>query len=180
MSVRRCLTAGLIFSVVLLFQAAPIHAVTVYFQDGTHMEVENISRVGDTVCLFVDISQIDTTRTVIQDLQELPAPEKAPAPLSGLSLENIDFSSSEDERDIIATGEVINHSAYSVQNVRVIVTLQDKDVRKLLEVQGYVRPGKIGLGPKRQLPPSGTKAERFLESRHRRAGGSRKIRLDEK
>ncbi len=146
MTVRRCLTASLIFSTLLLFQAGPLHAVSVYFQDGTQLEVENITRIGDAVCLFVDISKIDTRRTVIQELQGQTASENAPVPLSGLSLEKIDFSPSEDDRDIIATGEVVNHSAYSVQNVRVIVTLKDKEARKLLTIQGYVRPGRLEAG----------------------------------
>ena len=148
MTVRRCLTAVIIFSAVLLFKAFPAQAVTVYFQDGTQLEVEKITRVGDAVCLFVDISQIDTTRTMIQDIQEQTIPEKATVPLSGLSLENVDFSPSEDDRDIIATGEVVNHSTYPVQNVRVIVTLKDKGDRKLLTVRGYVRPGRLEAGQK--------------------------------
>jgi len=146
MSAKKRIAIGLMFSVTLFCSAVSAPAATVYFQDGTRMEVESITRVGDSVCLLVDPSTIDTSRTVIQEIQERPAPAVEPVPVSGLSLEHVDFSPSEDGRDIIATGEVVNHSANAVQNVQVLVTLKDKEARKLLAIKGYVRPGRLDAG----------------------------------
>ena len=146
MSAKKCVVVALVSYALMLFQAVPVQAVTIYFKDGTQMEVDNITRVGDAVCLFIDISKIDTRRTIIPNLQEQEPVQAAPAPVSGLSLEQVDFVPSKDDRDIIATGEVVNHSAFVVQNVRVIVTLKDKEAHKLLTVQGYVRPESLEAG----------------------------------
>ncbi len=113
-------------------------AVTVYFKDGTQLKVERISRIGNSVCLLLDISKIDTSRTEIEEL-----PGTTLAPQKGLTLSDVDFSPSDDNSEIIATGNVVNNSAYTVQRVRVTVILMDKDDNVLLKIQGYVRPEKL-------------------------------------
>ncbi len=113
-------------------------AVTVYFKDGTQLEVDRITRIGNSVCLFLDISRIDTTKT---EIEELPGTEKISQ--KGLTLTNVEFSPSDDNSEIIATGNVVNNSAYTVQRVRVTTILMDKDDNVLLTIQGYVRPEKL-------------------------------------
>ena len=122
----------------VLGQVSPASAVTVYFKDGTQVEVEKVTRIGNSVCLFVDISKIDTTKTLIDELpgKEMTLPK-------GLAVVNVEFSPSEDNAEIIATGNVVNNSEYPVQHVRVTAILMDKNDHVLLRVQSYVRPEKL-------------------------------------
>ncbi len=138
--------AAYVLLLIMCMNTAPVQAVTVYFQDGTRIEVDEIVSVGDQLCLLVELSKIDTDRTLIPNLhtQELIQPANTSA--AGLELEHVDFMPSQDDRDIIATGEVINSTDSAVQNVRVLVTLKDKDGRKLLAVQGHVKPKRLEPG----------------------------------
>lgn len=122
--------------------ALPSPAVTVYFKDGTQLEVDRITRIGNSVCLLLDISRIDTTRTT--EIEELPGTKQSPQ--KGLTLTNVDFSPSNDNSEIIATGNVVNNSSHTVQNVGITAILMDKDDKVLLRVQGYVRPEKLSPG----------------------------------
>ncbi len=124
----------------LLGIATPSAAVTVYFRNGSHIDVESATRVGNSVYLLININEIDTSRT---RLEELPESQPSSQPRQGLILENVDFSPSTDNTEIIATGDVINNSAYAVQNVQVTVILKDKHDVKLLTIRSHVRPGKI-------------------------------------
>jgi len=49
----------------LVVSITTAEAVTVYLKDGTRLEVEKVTRLGNSVCLLVNISTIDTTKTVI-------------------------------------------------------------------------------------------------------------------
>ena len=127
--------------IILLFGiATPGAAVTVYFKNGSQIEVENATRIGNSVYLLVNIDEIDTNRTRLEELQESPQPSQLQ---QGLILENVDFNPSEDNTEIIATGDVINPSKYTVQNVQVTIILKDKNDRKLLTIRTHARPNKI-------------------------------------
>lgn len=125
----------------LLFLANSAEALTVYFKDGTQLEVDQVTQIGNSVCLMVDISRIDTTRTPIEAL-----PGTTPVQTGKLAVVNANFTPSEDNSDIIATGDVVNNTASAVQNIRITVTLQDKNDRTLLTIHGYTRPEKLESG----------------------------------
>lgn len=130
------LTVGLIIGGV-----SPAKAVTVYLNDGTRLEVDKVTRIGDTVCLFLDISRIDTTRTTIE---ELLIEEKITQ--EGFVVANVDFSPSEDNTEIIATGDVMNNTQHPVQHVRVTAVLMDKNDKVLLRIRGHVFPEVLSPG----------------------------------
>ena len=134
-----CLYLGLIAGI--WGWSFPAEAVTVYFKDGTQIEVDSVTRIGNSVCLFVDVSMIDTARTQIKELQEAKT-----SPKKGLAVVNVDFSPSEDNTEIIATGNVVNHLSSPVQRIRVTVILMDKGDNELLTIHGYVRPEKMSPG----------------------------------
>ncbi|MBD3309163.1 hypothetical protein GF339_22360 [candidate division KSB3 bacterium] len=119
----------------LLAAASGAPAVTVYFKDGTQMVVDRITRIGHSVCLLVDISRIDTTKTPIEDLAETPQVSQ-----EALALTNVDFAPSADSSEIIATGDVVNNSSYPVRRIQVTAILMDEDDHVLLTIQGYVKP----------------------------------------
>ncbi len=121
--------------------ASPTKAVTVYLKDGTQLEVDRVIRIGNSVCLYLDISKIDMTRTVIEDLAD-----EVKIPQEGLAVINVDFSPSDDNTEIIGTGEVANYSQYPVQDVRVTAILMDKNDKVLLRVNGYVHPEMLSPG----------------------------------
>ncbi|GAK54793.1 hypothetical protein U27_01623 [Candidatus Vecturithrix granuli] len=127
--------------IMLLFWTGVAHTMTVYFKDGTQLEVDQVTRIGSSVCLMVDISRIDTTRTPIEAL-----PGTTPTKPGTLSIVNTNFTPSEDNSEIIATGDVVNNTASAVQNIRITVTLQDKNDRTLLTIHGYTRPEKLEPG----------------------------------
>lgn len=127
--------------VALLFLAGSADALIVYFKDGTQLEVDQVTQMGSSVCLMVDISRIDTTRTPIETL-----PGTTPVQTGKLSILNANFTPSEDNSEIIATGDVVNNTASAVQNIRITVTLQDKNDRTLLTIHGYTRPEKLEPG----------------------------------
>jgi hypothetical protein len=116
-------------------------AVTVYFKDGTQLEVENVSRVGNRVCLMVDIDKLDTARTPIENLggDVKVQPE-------GLVITDVDFSPSDDNTEIIGTGKVVNHQQFEVRNVQVTAILKDKNDKVLLTIQGHVQPDTLKPG----------------------------------
>ncbi len=118
-------------------------AITVYFTDGTTLEVDEIARMGDTVYLTIDLSRIDTSRTPIQDVA---SPQKPAVRQSGLSIENFEITPSEDQTELTISGEVSNNAEFPVTAVKVSVTLQDKQGQKLLTVLGAVRPEKLAVG----------------------------------
>lgn len=130
------LVVGLIIGI-----ASPTKAVTVYLKDGTQLEVDKVTRLGDSVCLHLDISRIDTTRTEIEDL----FPEEK-ITQRGLAVTNVDFSPSEDNTDLIATGDVVNNTQRAVQNVRVTAILMDKNDNVLLRIRGHVFPELLSPG----------------------------------
>lgn len=125
----------------LLCCAGPARALTVYFKDGTTLEVNQVTRVGNSVCLMVDLARIDTTRTPIEAL-----PGAAPVQAGKLAIRNADFLPSEDGRDIIATGDVVNNTAATVRNIRVTVILKDKQDKDLVTIHGYARPQRLQPG----------------------------------
>ena len=125
----------------LVFWTGLAHAMTVYFKDGTQLEVDQVTRSGNFVCLMVDIARIDTTRTPIEAL-----PGTTPAQSGKLSILNVNFLPSDDNQDIIATGDVVNNTSTTVQNIRVIVALKDKSDKVLLTIHGYTRPEKLAPG----------------------------------
>ena len=136
------------------------YAVTVYFKDGRQLEVESVTRVGDSVCLFVDIADIDTTRTQIEEL-----PGTQPDVLQeGLNLTGVDFSPSEDGNEIIASGNVVNNSAYPVQQVQVTVVLKDKQDAVLLTIRGYVKPERLEAGQTGQYRLQVKKPQNFWKA----------------
>jgi len=130
------LIVGLIIGV-----ASPTEAVTVYLKDGTRLEVDKVTRIGDSVCLFLDISRIDTTRTKIEDLSE-----EVKITQEGLVVTNVDFSASDDNTEIIAIGDVVNHTEYSVKNVHVTATLMDKNDNVLIRIHGHIFPEVLSPG----------------------------------
>ena len=122
-------------------------AMTVYFLDGTTLEVDQIVKMGDVVYLTVDLSRIDTSRTPIQDIDALDdASQTRVIQQSGLSIENFAITPSEDQTELHISGDVSNHAGFPVNDVRVNITLQDKQGQKLLTVKGYVRPEKLADG----------------------------------
>ncbi len=127
--------------IMLLFWTNIAQAITVYFNDGTQLEVDQVSRIGSSVCLMVDISRIDTMRTPIEAL-----PGTTPAQTGKLSVINASFTPSEDNSDIIATGDVVNNMSSAVQNIRITITLQDKNDKPLLTIHGYAHPEKLEPG----------------------------------
>ena len=119
----------------------PAKAVTVYLKDGTRLDVEKVTRVGNTVWLFLDLSKIDTTRTTIEEVSgEVKTPQE------GLAVVNVDFSPSDDNTEIIGTGKVVNHTPHSVKNVQVTAVLMDKNEKVLLRVRGHVQPEVLSPG----------------------------------
>jgi hypothetical protein len=127
--------------VVLLSCVLPAQAgVTVYLKDGTQFEVESVTRMGDMVCLLIDISEIDTARTPIEELAvgDESSPKTPPQP--GLRVTDVKFEPSEDNLDILATGTVHNATQRQVTDIQVVVTLMDKEDRVLLTINGSVRP----------------------------------------
>ncbi len=118
-------------------------AITVYFTDGSTLEVDQIARMGDAVYLTIDLSRIDTSRTPIQDVE---SPQKPAISQSGLSIANFEITPSEDRTELTISGEVSNNAEFSVTDVKVSVTLQDKQGQKLLTVLGAVRPEKLAVG----------------------------------
>jgi len=121
-------------------------AVTVYFTDGTTLEVDQIVKMGNAVYLTIDLSRIDTSRTQIQDLDAPDSPQTRVIQQSGLSIANFTITPTEDQTELIIAGDVSNHAGFAVKDVRVNVTLQDKQGQKLLTVKGYVRPEQIADG----------------------------------
>lgn len=151
---RRVMIRGGMF-LALLLHVAPVQAVTVYFKDGTRLEVEQITRIGDSVCLFVDIARIDTSRTAIKDITVKPA-----QPQPGLLLKNVEFLPSDDNTEIIATGEILNNFQYAVRDIKITVVLMDKDDRVLRKIYGHARPdilqpGETGRYELRAKKPKG-------------------------
>lgn len=135
---------NMIISVMLmifLFWGSFTQAITVYFKDGTQLEVDQVTRIGNSVCLMVDLARIDTTRTPIETLAETMS-----APPGKLSILNAEFLPSDDNRDIIAAGDVVNNTSATVRNIRVTVTLKDKNDNVLLTIHGYARPQKLKPG----------------------------------
>lgn len=123
------------------------HAITVYFLDGTTLEVDQIVKKDDVVYLTVDVSRIDTSRTPIQDIDALDeASQTRVIQQSGLSIQNFAITPSEDLAELHISGDVSNQAGFTVKDVRVNVTLQDKQGQKLLTVKGYVRPEKLADG----------------------------------
>lgn len=127
------------------FAVNGVGAVTVYFRDGTRLEVEKVVRMGDAVALFVDISRIDTARTPIEETSPdgmmrdagLKAENSA---ANALAITNLRFEPSDDNLDIIATGTIENRTQRRVGNIHITVTLLDGDDRVLLTIHGYPYP----------------------------------------
>lgn len=117
----------------------PADAVTVYLKDGTRLEVDKVVRVGDTVCLYLDISRIDTARTPIKELREELGMPSEVIP-EGLAVTNFELTPSEDNTEIIATGNVNNQTQHTVKNIHVTLTLLDKQDTVLSQINGYARP----------------------------------------
>jgi hypothetical protein len=135
-------------SLAILFSCAiPAQAgVTVYLKDGTQFEVESVTRMGDMVCLLIDISEIDTRRTPIEEL-EVGDESSSKIPLQpGLRVTDVKFEPSEDNLDILATGTVHNATQHQVTNIQVVVTLMDREERVLLTINGSVRPATLEPG----------------------------------
>ena len=120
---------------------APAQAVTVYLKDGTQLEVEKVTRLGNSVCLMLDVSQIDTARTKIEDWAD-----EVKIRQEGLVVANVDFALSTDNTEIIGTGKVVNHTAAPVKNVQVLAILKDRKENVLLRVRGYVQPEVLAPG----------------------------------
>ena len=161
----KSLTIGLILLSILAVQTNRAEAVIVYFTDGSQLEVERATRVGETICLFVDPAKIDLTRT---QLTGIPVATSRQA--ERLAVVDADFAPSDDNLDIIATGKVVNHSGAPVRQVRVLLILMDQQDQVLLRIHGYVQPDTLaneGTGSYRvrvQKPAGFAKARVEIEA----------------
>ena len=126
--------------------ASTASAITVYFADGITLEVDQITKMGNTVYLTLDLSRIDTSRTPIQDLDALESSQTRVIQQAGLSIANFNITPTEDNTELVISGDVANNAEFAVKDVRVNVTLQDQQGQKLLTVKGYVRPEKLAVG----------------------------------
>jgi hypothetical protein len=135
---------ALMFVIVgLVMSMTTAEAVTVYLKDGTRLEVEKVTRLGNSVCLLVNISKIDTTKTVIEDFL---LEEEKKTVQEGLAITNAKFLPSDDNTEIIMTGQVENHTQNTVKNLQVTAILMDKADHVLLKVLGYVHPEQLSPG----------------------------------
>ena len=78
---------GALLAALLGGMSAPALAVTVYFTDGTTLEVDNVTRVGNTAYLILDLSRIDLSRT---DVKELDALGNAQPPIQQVISERVE------------------------------------------------------------------------------------------
>lgn len=132
---KTSLIIGILIAGIVAGMVSSSPAITVYLKDGTRIEVDRVTRVGNSVCLLVDISQIDTTRTAIESV-----PGQEPKIQQGLTVTDVNFQPSEDGEEIFATGNVMNNSQQNVKNLRVTIILMDKSNRVLLTVRSSVQP----------------------------------------
>lgn len=136
---------GLVLVSLLLGIAMPAAAVTVYLKDGTQLEVDKVVRIGDTVCLYLDISRIDTAKTPVKELREELGMPSEVAPGS-LAVTNFELTPSEDNTEIIATGNVDNQTQHTAKNIRVTLILMDKQDTVLSQIHGFARPDVLEPG----------------------------------
>lgn len=144
-------------------------AVTVYFKDGTRLEVDKVVRMGDSVALFVDLSRIDTRRTPIEesrmeDVLRDSGLKTESSPQQGLAVTNLRFEPSADNMDIIATGTIENHTQQRLSNLHITVTLMDQREQVLLTIHGYPYPDVLNPGQSGAYAFRARKPEHFSKA----------------
>lgn len=136
---------GALLAALLGGMSAPALAVTVYFTDGTTLEVDNVTRVGNTAYLILDLSRIDLSRTDVKELDALGSAQP-PIQQEGLSLLNFNIVPSDDLEQLTIVGDVFNNTRETVRDVRVVVTLKNKQDRNLMTAQTDIRPATLAAG----------------------------------
>ncbi len=156
---KRIFQAMMVMGVVCFgMNSITMAAVTVYLNDGTRLEVDKITRVGDSVALFLDISRINTRRTPIEEtnldellkIAETDADDmlksESTSPKRGLAVTNLRFEPSADNTEILASGTIENHTQRRVGNIHITVTFMNKQGRVLLTIHGYPYPDILAPG----------------------------------
>jgi hypothetical protein len=137
-----------VIALVLLCITVTAHAsVTVYLRDGTRLEVDKVVRMGNQAALFLDISRIDTSRTLLEEptIGEVMQMERRRLE-QGLAITDVQFSPSDDNTEILCTGTVKNASQYPVKDIQISVTFMNKQEQILLVIHGFSYPTTLEAG----------------------------------